>query len=242
MKKLVILPFLVFILFAATVFAAAKKDGLAGFWSFEGNKKDNLTKDQSGRNNDAVVYGVSDVKGVIGRALKFDGVNDLVEVGDPGVSDFDLAGNLTVALWVNPESSQKLFADILRKEDSIQNNGYGLEANGANNTYSFGWKGPFGWQCWNKKTFNLTPNVWQHLVIVKKGAVRDVFINGQEVAGAHCVGTNSVIQLNNAPLQIGGWTLYPARHWNGKMDELRIYDRALAVNEIVKLQKIGSGD
>ena len=94
----------------------------------------------------------------------------------PDSIDLDLLGDYTLALWVKPDSTQGSWADILRKEDAVQNTGYGIEARRpGGNVYYSGWKNgsefSTSFRCWGElpinpaESFPLVADTWQHLVV-----------------------------------------------------------------------------
>ena len=80
--------------------------------------------------------------------------------------------------------------------------------------------------------------MWQHLVIQKSGTTRQVFIDGVDT-GADCTAASATIGTNGASLQVGGWTIQGARDWEGSIDELRFYNRALSTAEIQEIYIAG---
>jgi hypothetical protein len=83
--------------------------GLVGSWSFDGPDM-NATKalDKSGQgNHGTLTNGPVRKAGKIGQALSFDGVDDYVDVSDPGTSPFDLTGTITVGAWIYPQTTVK---------------------------------------------------------------------------------------------------------------------------------------
>ena len=217
--------------------------GLVGFWSFNGpdvtSTSSPTATDVSGNSNlAALISGPQFIPGFIGQAVTFDGSDDYLDIEDS--SSLDLDGDLTISMWINPaaNAAQASNANILRKEDSSQNTGFGIESTGATtNNYYFGWKSS-GNHCWATGAFTLTANTWQHLVIQKSGTTRQVFINGVDV-GADCTASSATIGTNGASLQVGGWTIQGARDWEGSIDELRFYNRALSVAEIQEIYIAG---
>src|SRR5262249_51250627 len=160
--------------------------------------------------------GVSFVAGVVGSAFSFDGVDDYVEVAD--AANLDLS-DFTFELWINPAAQQVLYADVLRKEDHLlANNGYGLEMSNVtdSNDYFAGWKNganpSVASQCWEQQPVHLTPNVWQHVAVVKSGATRSTYVNN--VLVSTCTASDPSIAPSSAPLQIGTWIANDFRFWH----------------------------
>jgi hypothetical protein len=74
----------------------------------------------------------------------------------------------------------------------------------------------------------LAVNTWTHVAATYDGAQMRLFINGAPVAALAQTGT---YEQNANPLWIGGNALY-GEHFQGLIDDLRIYNRALSATEI----------
>src|SRR5213078_4654919 len=74
----------------------------------------------------------------------------------------------------------------------------------------------------------LTANTWAHLAFTYDGATMRLYVNGTQVASRAQTGA---IQTSTNPLQIGGDSLY-GQYFAGRIDEVRIYNRALSAAQI----------
>ncbi|ABQ24786.1 Fibronectin, type III domain protein [Geotalea uraniireducens Rf4] len=74
-----------------------------------------------------------------------------------------------------------------------------------------------------------TLNAWNHIAVVLDGKAVTLYMNGQPVSGAVSADILPSIQSKN--LSIGS-TDNPGRNFQGKIDEVRIYNRALSPQEI----------
>ena len=74
----------------------------------------------------------------------------------------------------------------------------------------------------------LTANTWAHLAATYDGATMRLYVNGVQVASRAQTGA---IATSTNPLQIGGDSIY-GQYFAGRIDEVRIYNRALSVAEI----------
>lgn len=85
--------------------------------------------------------------------------------------------------------------------------------------------------CWE----NFQDNMWHHLVVVRSNNLATLWIDGVQKS----VTSNAIsITSNTKPLYLGyspSGDTYQRRYWPGNLDELRIYDRALAPHEIDEL-------
>ena len=77
-------------------------------------------------------------------------------------------------------------------------------------------------------------NVWTHLAISFDGATKRLYVNGAEVGRQG--GLGPLVYDAAAPLTIGlGLGLLPSGPFNGRVDEVAIYNRALTANEVFSL-------
>jgi hypothetical protein len=74
-------------------------------------------------------------------------------------------------------------------------------------------------------------NSWNFIVGVYNNSNMKLYINGN-LAGERTIGSITIFN-NNQILTIGAWDLGYLRHWNGTIDEVRVYNRALTNEEIL---------
>src|SRR5207247_6816835 len=77
-------------------------------------------------------------------------------------------------------------------------------------------------------TTALTANTWSHLAATYDGATIRLYVNGVQVASRAQTGA---IATSTNPLQIGGDSLY-GQYFAGRIDEVRLYNRALSAAQI----------
>ena len=78
-------------------------------------------------------------------------------------------------------------------------------------------------------TAALVPNTWTHVAATYNGTQIQLYINGGLVSSTPATGA---IQTTTTPLRIGGNT-YSTEFFQGLIDEVRIYNRALSAAEIL---------
>jgi hypothetical protein len=85
----------------------------------------------------------------------------------------------------------------------------------------------------------LTPGTWQHVAIQRDADAGywKLFINGiiEPLHGA----ITAVPKTPTGRTYVGGISVHPERGFNGQMDDVRIYERALSMNEISDIIKEG---
>jgi beta-lactam-binding protein with PASTA domain len=185
------------------------------------------------------------VPGKFGSALKFDGVNDWVTVTDTTNSPIDLTTGMTLEAWVNP-SAMSGWETVLYKERGVAGEGllsYALYAHdGA--PLSGGKAVPAGYVRLNnatqttdkavRGTTKLPLNTWTHIATTYDGTVQRFYVNGVLVGTANPIvapSLNTIVQSNGA-LRIGGNASSTGEFFQGLIDEVRVYNRALSASEI----------
>lgn len=206
-------------------------DGLVGWWRFEGN-----SLDSSDYNNHGTAYGENYSPGVIGNAYAFDGSTSYIECGnDSSLSSLD---GLTISAWVKTDS---FYGGIVVKgqEGNWQNNEYGLRSSGSdirfyiNNEYNYGGLNPLS------DYIHTTPPTtdWFHYVArtSKDLGKLEVYINGQLTDGVVRT-VDDIGGTKNRTLYIGKG--YSTSFFNGLLDEIRIYNKALTPEEIQEIYNL----
>jgi glucose/arabinose dehydrogenase len=201
---------------------AAAVPGLVAAYGFnEGTGT--ATADVSGNNNAGAVSGAAWMDGKAGKALSFDGVNDIVTVNDS--SSLDLTTAFTIGLWVNPRTLNGWRTLVLKERSSGV--AYGMYANTSASR-------PNGEIYTSAGSIELTGtaplalNRWTYLAVTYDGLALRYFVDGAQVSSRAASGA---VLVSGNPLRVGG-NLVWGEYFDGLMDELRIYNRALAPAEI----------
>ena len=197
--------------------------GLVGCWRFD-EETGSTAKDSSPYGNDGTIYGATRVRGIIGKALSFDGVDDYVEV--PDSASLDITDEITIGAWVKINSMPPTATTVIRK-------GYQEGGSPGSVPYMFYIDNYFNFYGSNGSQwiFNVkfTPPVgeWFHVVGTFDGSTAIIYKNGVEQNRK--TGITEKMFTNDLNLYIGTmWTDY----FNGIIDEVRIYNRALSPREI----------
>jgi concanavalin A-like lectin/glucanase superfamily protein len=174
-------------------------------------------------NQGTLVNGPTWTTGKFGGALLFDGVNDRVRVNDS--SSLDLKTAATFEAWVYPTAALSGWRTILQKEVDAY---FFTASGGGGNKPTSG--GTFNGVCctYVVGTTVLPVNTWTHVAATYDGARVRFYVNGVLVSQAAASGS---YEVNAGPLWLGGNAVY-GEHFKGKLDEVRMYNRALAPAEI----------
>jgi hypothetical protein len=183
-----------------------------------------VAADSSGNVNSGTINGATWTTGKIGSALNFDGVNDYVDCGR-GAS-LNITDAITISAWVKLAADNPTWTRIIQKGSA--NNHYGYVVGIHTNKVEF--QRDFNNADFTKsKSYSVVPNVWYHLAGVYNGRTAVLYVNGIEATDAW-KGT----QFNSESdiLYIGRRSRDCANYFNGIIDEVKIYSRALSAAEI----------
>jgi chitodextrinase len=178
--------------------------------------------DLSGHGNNGTVSSPTWAQtGKFGRALVFNGATTLVSIPDSPA--LHLTNGMSLEAWVNPSAPAGGWRDIVYKG----NDNYYLEASTANSAPGIGiTAGTPATEVWG--TTPLQVNTWTFLTATYDGATLRFYVNGTQVGSA--AHTGSIVTSTN-PLQIGGDSIY-GQHFQGMIDEVRVYGVALTPGQI----------
>ncbi len=206
----------------------AQASGLVSYWKFDDDKKDDeeaIIADSSGNNNTGILMNeLIQIDGKIGKAFNFDGINDYIDAGN--AASLDLTNDITISFWFNPAMPSMLFAENAGLiEKWAGNTGYMVTTKKAGGLYFY--DGPDALES-TRRSFNA--GTWYSIVAVidKSGTgKKTLYINGVK-------DNSKVVSLPTANiehLKIGRYT-GSSTYFNGAIDEIRIYSRALNKKEI----------
>ena len=196
--------------------------GLVGAYAFN-EASGNTVTDSSSAGNNGTLTGALRQAGRYGQALRFDSSGDWVTVNDS--ASLDLTSGMTVEAWVNPASFGEWRTVVLKQTTNFFV--YGLYGNpsaighteitvNGNQTQATGGAA-------------LPLNTWTHLAATYDGTALRLYRNATQVA---TFARSGAITTSTGPLRIGGNSIWPTEFFNGLVDEVRIYNRALTAAEI----------
>jgi hypothetical protein len=205
------------------------KQGLVGYWKFD-DANGLSAEDSSGHGNTgALVNGpVWTVEGYRNRALRFDGIDDLVEI-----STVEMDANCgTISLWAYAD----LFSDTLHylfghtKTTNPWSNRIQLYVSDPNGNLALG-LGDVHFRHMGIEKLNL--NRWYNIVLTWNGETYEVYVDGMLKASGHYTGLSRLCAF--ADIGNNGSPVYRDESFCGIIDEVRIYSRVLTPIEVMKL-------
>ncbi len=211
---------------AQTTALGADDPNLIAWWTLD-EGAGTTAFDTSGHGNDATFQGAPQwvADGRLGGAVKFNGTSDYLAA--PDSASLDIQGDrLTLAAWVKANSWAT--SHMIRKiPDTGTGSIYFIRV--QSNVLRGDIATPAGTVVVQGVTA-VRAQEWVHAALVYDGAEGRVYLNGVVDGRANVSGK---IAESNNELRIGRGE--PAGYLNGTIDDVRIYNRALTVEEIKQL-------
>ncbi len=214
----------------AQVGLAANDPSLVGWWRLDDGEGMVATDSSGNGNNGDFVSDPLWVEGVVGTALWLDGVDDYVEIPHNEILNVD--NEVTAMAWINAERYNPAgqgWAGIMAKGSP---RAYSLYTTSAG-VLHFSTAG-------TGTTSNTTVplNEWVHVAAKVEGGSHAYFLNGSADGGGGA-GISLPGSANSAPVRIGTTDEGLNRVWQGSIDDVRVYNRALSAEEV---QVVMAGD
>ena len=197
-------------------------DSLVGYWPFNGN-----ANDESGNGNNGTVTGATlttDRFGNTNKAYRFDG-NDLISI--PHSAILNMLDSLSFSVWVKPETLTGTRM-IFGKSNYTTRTNYLLRVK------------PDGYIQWEYDGYTDTDSAplqldtWHHIVVTATGPglIKRVYIDNQLIK--ETINSSGPFGQITDPFTIG-YASYGAEYFIGAIDDIRMYNKVLSINEIGSL-------
>jgi hypothetical protein len=198
-------------------------DGLVAAYGFEEASGTDVVDASPNRLAGAISGAARTPNGRYGRAIVFDGIDDVITIADSPALDLT---TMTIEAWVKPATLTG-WRSVLLKED-VGTLSYALYANDnaphpAATIRVNGDVSAIG-------AAALPLGTWSHVAATFDGAELRFFVNGELVDARPAAGT---LEPTDGALRIGGNTVW-GEYFDGVIDEVRIYNRALAPADIAR--------
>jgi hypothetical protein len=236
---------------------ATNQSGLVGYWPFDGKYMTwasgtttvGTSTDVSGNGNNGTLVGMNEktsvVLGKIGQALRFNGTNSYVNIPSATNLNFTATSKYTWSSWINFSGSVSGYKCFLSKDSpGSKGTGFNLCINQTGSTadviichyVSATWTCSSG-----SPSLNLGAGSWNNIVITYDGNSNwGIYKNG------NLIRTDSLTVLSDISSKyfIGVGTAAntiqtPGYYWNGSIDDVRVYNRALSATEVKQLYNYG---
>ena len=165
-----------------------------------------------------------------GSALQFDGHDDYIEISNEEV--FDVPDKLTLSAWIRPNSFDSRIVSKWKSGNLayvlyLMPGGNIEFAFSSNCSWNSGGNGPNAWRVESIQTVD--SETWSHCAAVHDGSTIKVYVNGNETIRTSVSDTICTAGNENVKIGIDGDGYGP---FNGLIDEVMIYNRALSADQI----------
>ncbi|VVB89475.1 Concanavalin A-like lectin/glucanases superfamily protein [uncultured archaeon] len=203
-----------------TAMGEVSRDGLVAEYHFDSD-----AKDSSGNGHDMEIYGATFVDGKVGKALSFNGVDDYLYRADD--DNLDITGDMSVIAWINHAETSSGDEGIISKE-SRPKYAYQFVIRSSNKIHFFHRNS--GSQSEGHDSLGtVSPSSWHQVAYTISGTTLTFYIDGSSSGSSTLLYSRSG---TNGNLYIGVENPAPKNYFNGLIDEVRIYNRALSAEEI----------
>ncbi|MFB7088424.1 LamG-like jellyroll fold domain-containing protein [Streptomyces sp. NPDC056296] len=205
--------------------AAGDREPLTGGGSWSLDENSGTTAEDSGPNGRdlTLAAGTTWTPGVSGSALKFDGQGQSAQTDGPVL---DTTGSYSVSAWVRLDALPGNYATAVSQDTRRQASPFYLQY--GQGAFAFSTPGE------NRARVETTPETgrWYHLVGVRDGADNrlSLYVDGEPAATA----TAGPAYPSTGPLAVGRaqWDGNTTDFWNGAVDQVHAYDKALTAEEV----------
>lgn len=216
--------------------------GLVGAWTFDEGAGETAYDTANYGNDGALIYtdapGPAWTDGKLGHALSFDGIDDQVTIDGSGSLEDFTSQSHTFAAWAHPDSlppnttpNNPLYSVLVRNYTGLYYDHEGRFR--AEIRLASGEKAVVASEVY-------APGSWHHLTMVVDDAKKHLrlYVDGCEVSDSPVEYSGALADHQQAPYYIGTSEPLTERYeyrFHGKIDEARIYDRALSPPEVERL-------
>jgi hypothetical protein len=207
--------------------------GMISHWTFD-EGSGSTAYDSIGDSN-GTIYGAQWTTGQVDGALSFDGDGDYVDCGNLG--SFPSTG--TIGFWMKPYEIAN-YRNPFTTDFSGYNDGIRFEESDPGRfVVAIAYSGSSA-DIHEYLSVGLQAETWYHVVLTWDSGSDNVrgYLDGLEKfdeSQTNWPGTLPDVQIGR------GYSTSSNRHWDGSVDDVRIYDRALSAEEIRQLYRYQSG-
>ena len=204
---------------------------LVAHWKFD-ETEGLATADSSGYGNDGTLVGMDGTEWIAGRdggAIEFSGAGQYINFGDD--TSLQISGSVTISAWVKMNAGNDgLYMGIGGKLKTAPYRGFSLvrHSSGVFRLWADDGNGVIGgFEADSDVTY--TDTEWHHVVGVVDAGTSMIYVDGVKQAKTSDVN----LTIAEEPAHIGRqYSGLDDRYWNGLIDDVRIYYRALTEQEI----------
>lgn len=184
------------------------------------------------------IPGWSPAGGRVGGALVVDGSGQRIQIADSAANPLDGMQQFSVSLWLFANTLPGSRGILAKRKANLVSESFGLATTAANFLSA-----KIGPATALVGAITITSQKWHNVVMVFDGTQTNknvkVYLNGcpdiYGLAATNGIPLTTVPRISNTWFCIGAMDTNSTSGWNGKIDEVRIYDRALTQEEVLDL-------
>lgn len=201
------------------------------YWKFD-EGSGTTASDFYNSNPGTLINGPTWTTGISGGAINFDGVNDFVKIAHN--SSLDLTGDTTISAWIKKDTNSG--ADVIVGKGNCYGTvcPYGMRSSGSGEINFDQNNGGSGQDTLSSNT-TLSLGAWHHVAIVRSGSNRSIYLDGVLSAGPTAQSRLPSLSGDSFTIGTGDESFPTDAPFDGVIDEVRIYNRALSGSEISSL-------
>jgi len=210
---------------------------LISYWKFD-EGSGSIAYDSHGSNN-GTINGPTWATGQFNGALNFDGINDYVDVPDDASLRFRQSDSFSICCWAKPAggtSNKCIFSKY--RTSSIHNVfGYLLFWSADTLSFRFGAESSFvGTTIADTGSSTAPAGEWYFVAGVYNNKDMKIYLDGQPAGNAtFAYDTGSTVPNHNVTIGARGYDSTFDMYFTGEIDDVRIYNRTLTLEEIQQL-------
>jgi len=214
-------------------------DGLQGYWN-----ADNNPNDSKGTYNGVLTNGATYGTGIINNGFSFDGVNDLVNMGD--VLDIRL-DSWTYNMWVKPTVVGSLVMLLGKATPLFNVQRWWIMLNAGGKVQFLLQKDGGIMPTFTGNTTIVAGIETMISVVVNRNGPVKIYVNGvEEIISVSAIATNNITSFNtfdfNTTYDLAFGAFYNSHYpYNGIIDEISIFKAIKTQSEITELYNGGEG-
>lgn len=217
----------------------ALSQGLVGYWKMDESSGNGCTGgindncDSSGNGNDGAWNGnTTSTTGKFGNGTTYDGADDYISVTNSTMVD---GTNFTLSVWV--KQNQSGYGQVMGWHNGGTDGALAFDINGSNPSLHYD-TNTGGNHAQNYTGITISANTWHHYLLTKNGTNLKVYLDGAEIINETDIAADLNVEGFN--FKIGDENNLAA-DYNGQMDEVRVYNRALSPAEASQLYNFAPG-
>ena len=207
---------------------------LVAYWPMDGSFDNAQTDDYHGIEEGGPIEFEA---GKFGDSVYLNGSQSIEIGGDENVFDFT-GESFTVSAWYTAEEISKSWQCLVAKGEG---NGWRVHRRGGDQPPEMTFTGGNGDVDRHNVAMTVggDPETWHHVAAVTDSSVSEqiLYLDGEEVARK----SGATLQDRNNPMRIGDNPDARNRNWQGKVDDVAVWGRALAPFEVSEIWNNGDG-